>query len=216
MKKAEVKILQEDKQKIEENLVLEKRKVYVPKELRVEIIQLYHNILVAEYRGRQIMMELVTRNIERYVEGYNICQRMKNKTKTLVGKLKLNKILEKSWIYLIVNFMTKLLVVAKKDVILVVCDRLSKITYFVATIKRILAKGLAKLLKDNMQKLHKFPESVVLDRRPQFVVELTKDLNKILGIEMQLSISFHSQTDSQIERMNQELEQYLKFFINHR
>jgi len=59
-------------------------------------------------------------------------------------------------------------------------------------------------------------ESVVLDKGPQFVVEITKELNKMLGIEIKLSTSFHPQTDDQTERMNQELEQYLWFFVDHR
>ena len=57
---------------------------------------------------------------------------------------------------------------------------------------------------------------MILDRGPQFVAELTKELNKMLEIEIKLLILFHLKTDSQIERMNQELEQYLWFFINHR
>jgi len=44
----------------------------------------------------------------------------------------------------------KLLLVVSKDVILVVCDRLSKIAHFVATIERTLAKGLARLFRDNV------------------------------------------------------------------
>jgi len=54
---------------------------------------------------------------------------------------------------------------------------------------------------------------VILDERSQFAAELMKKLNKILGIEMKLLISFHLQTDGQTERMNQELEQY---FVDHR
>jgi len=56
----------------------------------------------------------------------------------------------------------------------------------------------------------------VLDRDPQFTAELTKELNKILGIETKLLIVFHPQTDRQIEHMNQKLEQYLRFFVEHR
>jgi len=41
-------------------------------------------------------------------------------------------------------------------------------------------------------------------------------LNRILGIESKLSIVFYPQTDRQIERVNQELEQYLRMFIDHR
>ena len=60
------------------------------------------------------------------------------------------------------------------------------------------------------------PESIVLDRGPQFVAELTKELNRMLGIRTKLSTTFHPQTDGQMEQMNQELEQYLQFFIEHR
>ena len=59
------------------------------------------------------------------------------------------------------------------------------------------------------------PESVVSDRGPQFVVELTKELNWMLEIKIKLSTAFYPQTDGQIEQMNQELEQYLWFFVNH-
>jgi len=38
----------------------------------------------------------------------------------------------------------------------------------------------------------------------------------MLGIESKLSTAFYSQTDGQIERVNQELEQYLRMFIDHR
>jgi len=89
-------------------------------------------------------------------------------------------------------------------------------THFVATTEGKLAEGLARLFRDNVWKLHGLLESVVLDRGPQFAAELTKELNKILGIETRLSTAFHPQTDGQTEQMNQELEQYLQFFIEHR
>ena len=60
------------------------------------------------------------------------------------------------------------------------------------------------------------PESVVLDRGSQFATELMKELNRILEIETRLLTVFHPQTDGQTEQMNQELEQYLKFFVDHR
>jgi len=60
------------------------------------------------------------------------------------------------------------------------------------------------------------PESVISDRGPQFAVELTKELDKMLGIEMKLSMAYHPQTDGQTERTNQELEKYLRMYVNHR
>jgi len=64
--------------------------------------------------------------------------------------------------------------------------------------------------------LHKLPESIILDKGVQFVVGMMRELNNLLGIQTKLSIAYHSQTDGQIERINQKLEQYLRVFIDHR
>jgi len=137
--------------------------------------------------------------VGKYVEGCNMCQRMKNRTEAPAGKLKLSEILEKLWTHLTVNFITKLPLVAGKDVILVVYNRLSKMTHFVTTMKEMTTEELVRLFRDNVWKLHGLPESVVLDREPQFAAELTKELNQILGIETKLLMVFYPQTDSQTE-----------------
>jgi len=206
MKKAGVKVIKGDEWQIEGDLVLKEGKVYMPKnkELRAEIIQLHHDMLAAGYGGQWKTTELVarsywwlevTRNVGRYIEGCDMCQQMKNRTEKIAGKLKLSKVLEKPWTHLTVDFITKLPIVARKDAILVVCDRLSKIAHFMATIEGILMEGLARLFRDNVWKLHGLPESVVLDRGPQFPVELMKELNRMLEIETKLSIAFHPQMD---------------------
>ena len=48
------------------------------------------------------------------------------------------------------DFITKLLLVAEKDIVLVVCGRLSKMIYFVATTEEMLAKKLARLFRNNV------------------------------------------------------------------
>jgi len=141
----------------------------------------------------------VMRDVGRYVEGCDLCQKMKNRTEKLAGKLKLSKVLEKPWTHITVDFIMKLPVVVGKDTILVVCNRLSKMMHFVAITEGMLAEGLARLFRDNVWKLHGLPESMVLDRGPQFAVELTKELNRMLGIGMKLSTAFHLQTDGQTE-----------------
>jgi len=87
--------------------VLKEGNMYIPKDekLRVEIIQLHHDILIAEHGGKWKMTELVMRNywwseitkdVGKYVEECNMYQKMKNRTEVLVEKLKLSEILEKS------------------------------------------------------------------------------------------------------------------------
>ena len=81
----------------------------------------------------------------KYIERCDMCQRMKNRMEVSIGKLKLSEVLEKPWTHLMVDFITKLPLVAEKDAILVVCDRLFKITYFVTTTEKLM-----KLFRDNI------------------------------------------------------------------
>jgi len=85
----------------------------------------------------------VTKEVKRYVEGYDACQRNKNCTEPLAGKLMPNSILEKPWMYISVDFITKLPLAQGYNLVLVVVDRLTKIVYFISTTEKTLAEGLA-------------------------------------------------------------------------
>ena len=95
------------------------------------------------------------------------------------------------------DFITKLPLVAGKDAILIVYNRLFKMIHFITTTEKMLAEGLARLFRDNIWKLHELLESVISDKGPQFAVELIKELNKMLGIKIKLLTAFYSQTDRQ-------------------
>jgi len=127
-----------------------------------------------------------------------------------------NSILEKPWTHISADFITKLPLAQGYDSILVVVDQLTKMVHFILTTEKTSAEGLARLFRDNVWKLHGLPENIISDRGPQFAAELMKELNEMLGIKSKLSIAFHPQTDGQTERINQELEQYLRMFIDHR
>ena len=170
--------------------------------IKSTINDLDNDVLAVGHEGRWKTVELVTRNywwpgvtrdVGNYVEECDLCQRIKNRTEELVGKLELSEVPEKLWSHLTVDFIMKLPVVAGKDAILVVCDRLSKMTHFVAMTEGTSAERSARLFRDNIWKLHRLPESVVSDRGPQFAAELTRELNRMLGIETRLSTVFHPQ-----------------------
>ena len=83
LKKAGIKMLKDKEQEIEDRIVMKEGRVYVlEEELRREVIWLHHNIPVGGHGGRQKMIELVTRNYQwpgvtkevgKYMEGYNVC-----------------------------------------------------------------------------------------------------------------------------------------------
>ena len=127
-----------------------------------------------------------------------------------------NSIPEKPWMHILADFITKLSLAQGYNSILVVVDWLTKMVHFIPTTEKTSAEGLARLFRDNVWKLHGLPESIISDRGSQFVAGLMRELNRMLEIESKLLMAFHPQTDGQTERVNQELEQYLRMFINHR
>jgi len=126
-----------------------------------------------------------------------------------------NLISEKPWTYISADFITKLPIVQGYNSILVVVDRLTKMVHFISTTEKTSVEGLARLFRDNVWKLHRLPKSIISDRGPQFVAGLIRELNQMLEIEGKMLTVFYPQTDDQIERVNQELEQYLRMFIDH-
>jgi len=75
-----------------------------------------------------------------------------------------NSILDKPWMHILADFITKLSLAQGYDSILVVVvDRLTKIVYFIPTMKKTLTEELAWLFRNNVWKLHGLPESIISD-----------------------------------------------------
>jgi len=81
-----------------------------------------------------------------------------------------NSIPEKPWIYILVDFITKLPLAQGYDLILVVVNRLTKMVHFIPTMEKTLVERLAQLFRDNVWKLYGLPESIISDWGPQFAV----------------------------------------------
>ena len=77
------------------------------------------------------------------------------------------------------------------------------------------SEGAARIMRDRVFRDHGLPRKVISDRGPQFVSGFMKELYRLLGIEGNPSTAYHPQTDGQTERVNQEIEQYLRIFVNH-
>ena len=87
----------------------------------------------------------VTKEVGRYMDGCDVCQRYKNRSEVPVGKLMPNAIPEKPWSHTSANFITKLPLAQGYNAILVVCDHFSKMAHFIATMEKTSAERLAKL-----------------------------------------------------------------------
>jgi len=102
----------------------------------------------------------------------------------------------------------------RHDAVMTVVDSVSKRVHFVPTHIMVTAEGVARLFLHHVWKLHGLPKCVVSNRGPQFIASFTKELYRLLGIQLSSSIAWYSQTDGQTERVNQELNQFLHLFVN--
>jgi len=113
-----------------------------------------------------------------------------------------------------VNFVVKLLESSGHDAVMTVMDSVSKRVHFVLIYTMVTAEGAARLFLHHVWKLHSLPKCVVSDCRPQFVASFTKELYRLLGIQLSFSTAWHPQIDGQTECVNQELDQFLCLFVN--
>jgi len=113
-----------------------------------------------------------------------------------------------------VDFMVELSESSRHDTVMTVVDSVSKRVHFVPMHTTVTAEGAARLFLHHVWKLHGLPKHIVSDHGSQFIASFTKELYRLLGIQMSSSIAWHPQMDRQTEHVNQELDQFLCLFIN--
>lgn len=88
------------------------------------------------------------------------------------------------------------------DAILVVVDRLSKYSHFIPIKHSYTAKHIAEIFAKEIVKLHGVPNSIVSDRDPLFVSIFWRELFRLQGTKLNMSSSYHPQSDGQTEVVN--------------
>ena len=111
------------------------------------------------------------------------------------------------------NFVVSLPLVNGYDSVCVSVNRLTKEQHLTACHFIITSEGLADLFIHDIFRLHRLPDSVTSDRGPQFIGAAWKRVCRKLGIKAQLSTAFHPETDSQTEKINGVMKQYLRAFV---
>jgi len=73
----------------------------------------------------------------------------------------------------------------------------------------ISSEGITKIYRNEVWKIHGVPRKILSDREPQFASRFIEELIKVLGTKRMLSTAYYPQTNSQTERINQEIETFL-------
>ena len=98
---------------------------------------------------------------------------------------------------------------------MVMVDSITKWPHFMATNTTVSAEGAARLYYQDVWKLHGLPLQWLHDCGSVFIAGFMRELNRLLGIKTTALMAYHPQMDGQMERVNQELETYIRMFCNH-
>ena len=153
--------------------------------------------------------------IAHYIKNCNTYIWIKLACHAPYGLLKLLEVPVRRWSSISLDLITRLPTSNSYDILLVMVDRLSKITYYIPTTMYVTFRGMASLYFDYIFHLHGIPDSVVSDWGTQFVLEFTRALCNLTGTKQNLSTSFHPQIDSQTKCVNALVEQYLCGYCNY-
>jgi hypothetical protein len=207
----------------EKGLIYYRGLVYVPnnENLKRRITAMFHDGSMG-HPGQYKTIELITREyywpgvtefVKKYIEGCATCQMNKIRPPVRVPT-KPTEIPTGIWETITMDFITDLPKSHGYDSILTVVDRHSKGVVLTPCNKNITAEETSQLLIDNVWKRFGFPKVIISDRGPQFAAQVTRELWRKIGIEQKLSSAYHPQTDGESERVNQEIEQYLRICGN--
>ncbi len=170
------------------------------------------------------MRELVSRDyywpgmdkwIRDFVQTCHACARNKAKRHAPYGFLKSLEAPTRPWDDITMDHIVGLPESEGCNAILVVVDRLSKMSKYIPTTETATASDLAQLFIRHVFRHHGLPKSIVSDRGATFTSAWWREFLKFLGVEAKFSTSYHPQTDGQTERVNQELETYLRFYVTY-
>jgi transposase InsO family protein len=195
-------------------------------ELQLQAVHRTHAAGPGGHPGRVKTIDLMNRKywwpgmsvaVRKYCKGCLLCDKAKNSRSAPVGFLKPLPLPLSPWKDISVDYITPLPACERRGQVFkhiaVVVDRLTKMRHFIPTVG-LKTEELVDRFVERIYSLHGLPDTIVSDRGSQFVSVLWGTLSKRLGITLKPSSAYHPETNGQTERINAELEQYLRLYID--
>ena len=199
--------------------------VYVPNDnsLWHAILQRCHDHESAGHPGYLKIRQLVAAEfwwpslasyVRKYVEGCSTCQQNKTNTHPTIPLLTpIRSSASRPFQQVSCDLITDLPSSAGFDSLLVVVDHgLTKGVILCPTKKNVTAEGIAALFFHKVYLCFGLYDKIISDRGPQFASSFARELGKLLKYDLSLSTAYHPQSDGETERVNQEIETYLRIF----
>src|SRR5258708_223785 len=209
-----------------EGIVLYQGKVYIldNPQLCHNLVHVHHSATVTRHPGCWKMLELVSRNywwpgmsryVAKFVTGCDVCNQIKAFPTKKVGKLIPNKVPDQCWQVISIDMIRELPDSKGYNAILMVVDHLSKRIHAIPTVTSLDSARVPQLFLEHIWHHHRLLEEVISDCGSTFISNFSHELTALLGVKLTPSTSYHLQTDSQTEHVNQEIEVYLQVFVSH-
>ena len=158
------------------------------------------------------------KEVSNYVWGCGDCQRHKvNNQPTKAPLQPIYPTTEmKPFEVVAMDFITKLPPSDSYNSILTITNHsCTKMVHFIPCCKVITAKETAQLFLETVFRHYDLPHKIISDWDPWFMSKFLKELCQVLGIQQNLSSTYHPWMDRQFKHNNQWVETYLCFFVNH-
>lgn len=205
--------------------------MWIPEDraLRQNILRKNHDDLMGGHYGIDKTVEILKRkyhwpylrrDVHEHVSRCPPCQLNKIRRHKPWGELVPLPVADTAWRHFSLDFVTDLPTSRdaqgnEYDSILVLVDRFSKYVRYLPVSKTITAQGVADLLLRQCFLKQGPPDTLLSDRGSVFTSQFWSDICYHLRIDHRLSTAFHPQTDGQTERQNQELETFLRIYMNY-
>ncbi|XP_078443745.1 uncharacterized protein LOC144713125 [Wolffia australiana] len=201
---------------IQQGLLLYKGKIILPanSSLIPSILQEFHDSTVGGHGGfhrtlqrisQQVSWPGMRKAIKAYVNHCAVCQQHKYSTLSPAGLLQPLPIPNQIWEDITMDFIEGLPKSEGFDSIMVVVDRLSKYSHYIAVKHPFSAATIAEIFAKEIIRLHGLPNSIVSDRGSPFTSKFWKELHQLQGTKLKFSSSYHPETDGQSEVYPEEI-----------
>src|SRR4051812_34010532 len=150
-------------------------------------------------------------DIARYVDECDVCRRVKAEHQRPAGTLQPLSIPKWKWDKIEMDFVTGFPRSQKgHDAIFVIIDRFSKVAHFLPVKETISYSQLADLYVSRIVSLHGVPLEISSERGRIFTSKIWDSFQEAMGTHLKFSTAYHPQSQGQVERVNQVLEDMLR------
>ena len=200
------------------------------KETREQLIREIHEHQLHGHPGVTKTMERLKRyhsfpkmkkEVEEIIKTCDLCSKAKARRHKPYGKLQPLPVAERPWNSITMDFITKLPISEDPttgtpyDSVFVIVDRFTKFAYYIPYQESSSAEDMAYIFLRNIVAVHGLPNEILSDRGTTFASKFWQGLMSRLGLNHRLTTAFRASVDGQTERLNQELEAYLRCYVNY-